>query len=213
MKRLGLPAYVILVIGLGAAGCREVMTGTLNVSETVAFSSTAGLRRLPPGQYPVKVTAADSHTLTMRIEPGKGDVITAQLKSRTAPDSKGEGRIPSFESGQPFDVTYNLSSSRFETPLPTIAEACTFETTESKCRMVTEYDFRTGQSSERWECVPVPVTRQGVMVTSSVKARSARKVEGQVLDPESGRQLAWLHAETHRDRSYQASTHCALQNR
>lgn len=213
MKRLRLPAYVMFAIALGAGGCRDAMTGTLTVSETVVISSTAGLRRLPPGQYPVKVTAADSHTLAMRIEPLTGGVITAQLKSRTAPSTKGEGRIPSTESGQPFDVTYELSSSRLEAPLPPLAEACTFETTESRCRMVTDYDLRSGQSSERWDCVQVPVTRKGLLTTSSVKARSVRLVEGQILDPESGRQLASLRAESDRDRTYQASTHCAVPNR
>lgn len=213
MKRLRLPVYVIVVIALGAGACREAMTGTLTVSETVAFSSAAGLRRLPPGQYPVKVTAADSHTLTMRIEPRTGDVITAQVKSRTAPDSSGAGRIPSHESGQPFDVTYHLSSSRSEAPLPTTTESCTFETTETQCRTVTDYDFRSGQSTERWECVPVLVTLRGVVTTSSVKARSVRKVEGQILDSESGRHLASLRAETDRNRNYHTSTHCGLPSR
>jgi hypothetical protein len=212
MQRLRLSAYVV-VMALGAGGCREAMTGTLSVSETVAVSSTSGLQQLPPGQYPVKITGADSHTLTMRIEPRTGDVITARLKSKAAPDSEGEGRIPSSESGQDFDVTYQLSSFRSEAPLPTITESCTFDTTESRCRMVTDYDFRSGQSSERWECVQVPVTLRGVLTTSSVKVRSARRVDGQVLDPKSGRQLAWLRAETDRDRSYRASTHCALPNR
>ena len=213
MKQRRLSAYVIVILALDAGGCREAMTGTLNVSETVAISSTAGLRRLPPGEYPVKITVADSSTLTMRIEARTGDVITAHLKSRTTPGAKGEGRILSFESGQPFDVTYNLSSSRFEAPGPMTTEACTFETTESRCRTVTEYDFLSGQSTDRFECVPEPVTRYGVVTTSSVKARSARKVEGQILDPESGRQLAWLRAEIDRERSYRASTHCGQPNR
>lgn len=213
MNRRRLSAYVIVCVALGPGGCRDGMTGTLHVSETLALSSSAGLRRLPPGQYPVRITGADSRTLTMRIEPQTGEAITARLKSRTPPDSEGDGRIPSVESGQPFDVTYQLSSFRSEAPLPTITESCTFDSTENRCRTVTDYDFRTGQSSERWECVQVPVTLRGVVTTSSVKVRSARRVDGQVLDPESGRQLAWLRAETDRDRSYRASTHCALPNR
>ena len=140
----------------------------------------------------------------------RDSVITARLKSKAAPDSEGEGRIPSSESGQDFDVTYQLSSFRSEAPLPTITESCTFDTTESRCRMVTDYDFRSGQSSERWECVQVPVTLPCHQTTPPLKGRRARTVDGEGLDPNACRPRECTRPATYSARKQHAPSHRQL---
>jgi hypothetical protein len=206
MRRV-LVLTAVAAISITLAGCRESIVGSLIVSEALSLRSSSGVFQLPAGQYPVRVIATGARTFSLGITRDGRQIVTEFTADARHADGAST-RIPSTESGQPFDVVFAVSASTLETPLASSRTSCQTETTESRCRDVTEYDFQTGQQTVRSVCEFVQVTRAGARTESTFRRTSSRTVSGQLVDPQSGRAVAHLSAASRRERTHTVESGC-----
>jgi hypothetical protein len=207
MGRIRALSCVALASMVLAAGCREGIDATLIVTQPITFNLSSGnLRQLPIGRYPVHVSV-DGRVVRLNIEARRGEQFAVRIGARTDQDPALTARILSSESGQPFDISYTLRSTKDQHTLSSSQTSCRFETVETRCRTVYDWTI-TGESQPREVCDTVAVTRSGARTSADIRETSTRSLSGEIVDPPSGRALAQLNGFVQRYRNRSLETGC-----